>query len=60
MYILKVYPIRYTLSLNTNVKKLKNVKKFIFLFNKMHELFDRIPFKIKIIENPHTDMLPGL
>ena len=41
--------------------------KFIFLFNKIRELFDFqyfnnfiIPFKIKIIENPHTALLPDL
>ena len=32
--------------------------KFIFLFNKMHGLFDcKIPFKMKIIEKSHTDLI---
>ena len=37
--------------------------KFVFLFNKMHGLFDlktSVPFKIKIIEKLHTVLLPDL
>ena len=35
--------------------------KFIFLFNKMHEVFDfKTPFKTKIIEKPHTALLPDV
>ena len=35
--------------------------KFMFLFYKMHGLFDfKIPFKIKIIKKPHTVLLSDL
>ena len=35
--------------------------KFVFLFKKMHELFDfKTPFKIKVIEKPHTVLLPNV
>ena len=37
--------------------------KFIFLFNKMHRLFDfknvKISFKMKIIGKAHRDLLPA-
>ena len=62
IYILKVYSIHYTLKWNTfsifdSISFLWN---FVFLFNKRHVLLDFKTSTLKIIEKPHSVLLPDL